>query len=64
MTDKINHFNKQQNRHNEFVFRRKFKGLNSTPTKKESENKLSIKYIVLAIIYVAILILLYTYGTF
>ena len=62
-TDK---FKKQQNRNNAFAFKRKFRGL-SKPTANqinETEKKIPTKYLIWAIIYVMILILIYTYTSF
>ena len=56
-------FKKQQNRNNAFAFQRKFKGLDEEPAQlvKKADKKVPTRYIVMAIIYVAILIGFYIY---
>jgi len=58
-------FKKQQNRNNAFAFQRKFRGLSKAPTNQADkiDKRIPTKYIILAIIYVVILIIIYTYTS-
>ena len=66
MTSTTDNFKKQHSRNNAFAFQRKFKGLSkaSADLTNKADPKIPTKYIIFAIIYVMILILIYTYTSF